>query len=654
MFNQHAKWLKVTRAIPWRRPIASLNYLLTSHVWRQDHNGFSHQDPGFIDHVVNKKAEIIRVYLPPDANTLLSVMDHCLRSRDYVNVIVAGKQPALNWLAMDEAILHCTRGIGTWDWASNDAGAEPDVVLGLRRRRPDARGARRRRAAARAPARPQGARRQRRRPHAPAERRRASARPLRPRVRRALHARPAGDLRLPRLPVAHPPPDLPAHQPPQPPRPRLQGGGHARRRRSTWSCSTTWTASTSSSTSSTACPGLGDARRAPAPADGRRAPAPPRVHARARRRPARRARLDLAALVPTRACGSSSSTRAPAASSCACSGPATSSRPSTTCRRPTATALDAALAELPAPDAVGHRVVHGGARFREPVLVDDAVVAALGELTDLAPLHQPPRWPASRAVGRALPDVPAVACFDTAFHATLPAAAATYALPRSGASASGCGASASTASRTPTPRGRAAARAGRELPSRRRRVAGRGARRRLRRHDHGLHADRGPRDGDALGQRRSRARAVAAAPRRSTSAPSSRGSIASGGLRGLAGDGRHARVLARDDADARLALDVYVHRLRAGIAAMAAALGGLDALVFTGGVGEHAPEVRAAYRGRTRASSASRSTPARTPRPRPTRRSGRPPHRRRTLVVTAREDLEVARQVRALLSAARS
>jgi xylulose-5-phosphate/fructose-6-phosphate phosphoketolase len=128
MFNQHAKWLKVTRGIPWRRPVASLNYLLSSHVWRQDHNGFSHQDPGFIDHVVNKKAEIIRVYLPPDANCLLSVADHCLRSRNYVNVIVAGKQPSLDYLSMDDAILHCTRGIGIWDWASNDDG-DPDVVM---------------------------------------------------------------------------------------------------------------------------------------------------------------------------------------------------------------------------------------------------------------------------------------------------------------------------------------------------------------------------------------------------------------------------------------------------------------------------------------------------------------------------------------------
>jgi len=129
MFNPHARWLKVTRNIPWRHPIASLNYLLTSHVWRQDHNGFTHQDPGFIDHVVNKKADIVRVYLPPDANTLLSVADHCLRSRNYVNVIVAGKQPALQWLDVESAIEHCTSGVGIWQWASTDQGTEPDVVM---------------------------------------------------------------------------------------------------------------------------------------------------------------------------------------------------------------------------------------------------------------------------------------------------------------------------------------------------------------------------------------------------------------------------------------------------------------------------------------------------------------------------------------------
>ena len=130
MVNQHAKWLKVTREIAWRRPLASLTYLLSSHVWRQDHNGFSHQDPGFIDHVVNKKAEVVRVYLPPDANTLLSTMDHCARSRHYINVVVAGKQPAPNWLSMSEAKLHCRRGLGIWRWAGNETdGSEPDVVL---------------------------------------------------------------------------------------------------------------------------------------------------------------------------------------------------------------------------------------------------------------------------------------------------------------------------------------------------------------------------------------------------------------------------------------------------------------------------------------------------------------------------------------------
>ncbi|HET7187207.1 MAG TPA: phosphoketolase family protein, partial [Gemmatimonadaceae bacterium] len=129
MFNQHAKWLNTTLRIPWRKPIASLNYLLTSHVWRQDHNGFSHQDPGFLDHVINKKADVVRVYLPPDANTLLSVADHCLRSRHYVNVIVAGKQPSPQWLDVDAATAHCEAGLGVWEWASTDGGKSPDVVI---------------------------------------------------------------------------------------------------------------------------------------------------------------------------------------------------------------------------------------------------------------------------------------------------------------------------------------------------------------------------------------------------------------------------------------------------------------------------------------------------------------------------------------------
>ena len=140
MFSQHAKWLKVCLELPWRRKISSLNYLLASHVWQQDHNGFTHQDPGFLDHVINKKADIVRVYLPPDANCLLSVFDHCLRSRNYVNVVVAGKHALPQWLTMDAAVIHCTEGVGIWQWASNDQGSEPDVVMGMLRRYADAGG----------------------------------------------------------------------------------------------------------------------------------------------------------------------------------------------------------------------------------------------------------------------------------------------------------------------------------------------------------------------------------------------------------------------------------------------------------------------------------------------------------------------------------
>jgi acetate kinase len=222
--------------------------------------------------------------------------------------------------------------------------------------------------------------------------------------------------------------------------------------------------------------------------------------------------------------------------------------------------------------------VHGGARFRDAVLVDDGVVAALDELTDLAPLHQPAALAGIAAVGRALPDVPAVACFDTAFHATLPAAAATYALPQEWRERFGLRRLASTASRTPTPRA-APLRRGWWLPSRRRGVAGGGARRCLRRYDQGLHAHGGSRHGDARGQRRSRPRAVAAAPRRRRRRTRA-GIDREGGLRGLAGDADMRAVLARADDDAGLAVDVYVHRLRAAIAAMVAALG--VAAVFTG------------------------------------------------------------------------
>ena len=225
MFSQHAKWLKVTRELPWRRPIASLNYLLASHVWQQDHNGFTHQDPGFLDHVINKKADIVRVYLPPDANCLLSVFDHCLRSRNYVNVVVAGKHALPQWLSMDAAVVHCTEGLGIWQWASNDQGSEPDVVMAccgdtptleilaavsiLREHLP----------------RSENPGHQRRRSDAAAVRERAPAWSERPGLRLAVHQGQAHHLRLPWLPVAGPSADLPPDQP-QPSCPGLQGRGH--------------------------------------------------------------------------------------------------------------------------------------------------------------------------------------------------------------------------------------------------------------------------------------------------------------------------------------------------------------------------------------------------------------------------------------------
>ena len=225
MFNQHAKWLKVSRQIPWRKPIASLNYLLTSHVWRQDHNGFSHQDPGFIDHVANKKSDVVRIYLPPDANCLLSVADHCLRSRNYINLIVAGKQPEWQWLDIDSAVRHCTAGAGIWQWASNDAG-DPDVVMACAGDVPTLETL----AAVTllreyVPGHPHP-RRQRRRSDGAAAAVRASARPGRPGFRRAVHHGQAGDLRLPRLSRDDPQADLPAAQSRQYPCARLQGGRH--------------------------------------------------------------------------------------------------------------------------------------------------------------------------------------------------------------------------------------------------------------------------------------------------------------------------------------------------------------------------------------------------------------------------------------------
>ena len=399
MFNQHAKWLKVTRDIPWRRPIASLNYLLSSHVWRQDHNGFSHQDPGFIDHVVNKKAEVIRVYLPPDANTLLSVGDHCLRSRNYVNVIVAGKQPALNYLSIEDAVIHCTRGASIWEWASNDEGIEPDVVLAccgdiptletlaaaailreqlpdlkvrvvnvvdLMRLQPDTE-----------------------HPHGLSD---AEFDALFTGSR-------AGHLRLPRLPLAHPPPRLPPREPRQLPRARLQGRGddddavrhgHAERPR----------------------PVPPRDRRHRPRAGARRAGIPPatadagapargaRIHAGAGGGRSGDPRLDVALLT---------------GEVLAVNAGSTSLKLSVVAEDETSRTVGD-LASARDVVAVGHRIVHGGERFGAPVRIDDDVLAELASLVDLAPLHNTPaleairdrargaaRRPARRGVRHGLP-----------------------------------------------------------------------------------------------------------------------------------------------------------------------------------------------------------------------------------------------------------
>ena len=404
MFNQHAKWLKMTAEIPWRRPIASLNYLLTSHVWRQDHNGFSHQDPGFIDHVVNKKAEVIRVYLPPDTNTLLSTADHCLRSRDYVNVIVAGKQPALTYLSMDQATAHCSRGLGIWDWASNDGG-EPDVVIAacgdvptlealaavdiLRQRLPELRV---RFVNVVDLMRLQD---EDEHPHGLSDR---DFDAIFTKDRPIVFA-------LPRLSMAHPSPHLSAHQPRQPARARLQGGGdrhhavrhgHAQRPRPVPSGHRRHR----SRHGARVDPGR------PPPGPGRRSTTGTRLYARERRGSTRDPRLDLAVLT---------------------------ARPVTTGRvlvlNAGSATLKATVLDMPSIDpifdrtvdwswtdrlppwatpsmthsrrwseagfladslaAVGHRVVHGGERFTGPALIDDEALAELDAVADLAPIHDP-------------------------------------------------------------------------------------------------------------------------------------------------------------------------------------------------------------------------------------------------------------------------
>ena len=441
MFNQHAKWLKVTRDIPWRRPIPSLNYLLSSHVWRQDHNGFSHQDPGFIDHVVNKRAEIIRVYLPPDANCLLSVADHCLRSYDYVNVIVAGKQPSLDYLTMDEAITHCTRGLGIWDWASTGGDEEPDVVLACAGDIPTLETVS---AAALL------------REHLPdlkvrvvnvvdlmrlQPRVRAPARAARRRVRRALHHRPAGDLRLPRLPVADPPPHLPAPQPRRPPRARLQGGGHHHDALRHGDAQRHGPLPPRDGRDRPRA-GARHPRGAAAPADGRPAPGhraytrevgddPPDVRdwtwpadgdQRDGEPRARRTSLSPRVRVLVVNAGSSSLKLRLLAEDDAPLGER--ELPAPRAEIDVDEVREAVSAGLGAADAVGHRIVHGGERFRSAR--PSRRRRGRTRCASSPPSRRftsPSRSRALDAVSSALPDTPAVACFDTAFHATIPPAA---------------------------------------------------------------------------------------------------------------------------------------------------------------------------------------------------------------------------------------
>ena len=322
--------------------------------------------------------------------------------------------------------------------------------------------------------------------------------------------------------------------------------------------------------------------------------------------------------------------------------------------------LRAALEGLGEADAVGHRIVHGGSRFREPVVVDDGVRRALGELVDLAPLHQPKSLAALDAVSRALPGVPAVACFDTAFHATLPAAAATYALPadwtaRWGVRRYGFHGLSHALDRTTGADRARYARAGpadRELPPRRRRVAVRDRRRAIGRHDDGLHAARGPRDGHALGERRPRAAALAAEHGEILSESELGDALEhQSGLLGLSGTADMREVVTRagaGDASARLALEVYLHRLRAGIASMTAAMGGLDVLAFTGGVGEHSAAIReAAAAGLAFLGVAVDPERNEAVDGEGDISSARPAAR--TVVISAREDLEIAGQVRSVL-----
>ena len=644
MFNQHAKWLKVTRDIPWRRPIASLNYLLSSHVWRQDHNGLSHQDPGFIDHVVNKKAEVIRVYLPPDANTLLSVADHCLRSRHYVNVIVAGKQPALNYLSMDDAIVHCTRGLGIWEWASNDDDGEPDVVLACCG-------------------------------DIPTLETLAASAILRERLP-GLKVRVVNVVDLMRLqPESEHPHGLPdtefdslftqtdqscsritatpglstASRTGAPTTGTCMSAATRRkarqRRLSTWSCSTTSTGSIWSWTSSTAFPVLPSARRT----FGRRCPTGAFRHGRIR--------ASTETTIPRFATGPGRSDFVGAV--LVVNAGSTSLKLRLVSENEQVEEVESFEAVRSAEvEAVGHRVVHGGPHLVEPTLIDDAVRVSIGELESIAPLHNAPSLAGIDVRRSPFPGVPQVAVFDTAFHTTIPAEASTYALPRiwreewgirrygfHGLSVQWC------AERAPELLGRSqvqrrlvvchlgggcsitAVRDGRSS-TRRWLLTARG-----RADDHPLGLDRSRR----AALRTAAARCVARGAR-----PCAERGI--GPERPVRAERRHSRAGSGCTGGRTCAACArrLRHRIAGAVGAMAASSGGLDALVFTAGVGEHSPGVRAAVCTRLAFLSVELERDL-NEQSAPDGDVASSESAVRVLVIAAREELVVARAVRTLL-----
>ena len=518
MFNQHAKWLKTTNGIPWRRPIASLNYLLTSHVWRQDHNGFSHQDPGFIDHVVNKKADVIRVYLPPDANTLLSVADHCLRSRQYVNVIVAGKQPALQYLTIDDADRALHQGHRHLGLGQHRRGRRARRRPRLRGRRADDGDARRGGDPAGLLPGPADPGRQRRRPDAAAGRPAASARALRRRVRRlftadkpvifAYHGYPWLIHRLTYRRTNH-------------------HNFHVRG----------YVEEGTTTTPFDICV-LNRIDRFNLAIDViDRVPRLRTVGAHARdrlrdqliehRQYVRSHGEDLPEIRDWQWTGRVRVLVVNAGSSSLklarldADGAVTAATTVEAWQGEGHLApLGQFLADCGPVEAVGHRVVHGGPRHSGPVRVDDLLVSYLYSISHLAPLHNPRALAGVRAVHDLLPGVPAVACFDTTFHATLPAGRRTPTPCRgSGTSGGGCGGTASTGCRTPTPSAVAPSSPAdpvephRQLPPRRGRLARRRPGRHLGGHDHGLHAAGRAGDEHPAGHPRPRAPALAARAR---------------------------------------------------------------------------------------------------------------------------------------------